>query len=203
MATGTNGIATRGEINGKCKGVFHSDSTRCPTLSELNSSYCLSISGSYSSNQLVKYSDIGIKSKTITFILTENITGDASTDYVEVLVGSNSTDGTKNTTSIGKVSIGNTSGTGGKSVSVSCDLSSLSLGSSQYYVTFKCGELGSQREWRFRTNLDGNWVDNDRSGKTFYSKPYPLQATSSTSQSVLGGYENPPITTVYLHIYNS
>ena len=204
MATGTNGIATVGDINGKCKGSFFNWTTsKCPTKQDLDKVAWLSISGSYSDNQLVKYSDISINNTiSITFVITENITGNAGTSFVEVLYGTNSTDGTQNTTSAtgGKVSISGTNSSQTKTVT--CTFPTSDIGSKQYYVTFKCGELGTGREWRFKTNFDSDWVDNGRTGKTFYSKPYPLQATSSTSQSIYGGYNNSGIHTVYLHIYN-
>ena len=65
MSTATNGIATMKDCNNKVSGLFPSasaDTGLCPTQAQISSaktqtSY-LTISGSYATNQLVKYSDL-------------------------------------------------------------------------------------------------------------------------------------------------
>lgn len=73
MATGTNGIATRGDLNGllpqSTYKFWASGLTKCPTLSDImnahysdsSRNYRLSVKNTYQTNQLVKYSDCGIQ----------------------------------------------------------------------------------------------------------------------------------------------
>lgn len=67
MATGTGGIATKGDINSKVGfEIWLTDTHQCPTKQEIlqgyyhapNGIYRPSITGTYADNQLVKYSDI-------------------------------------------------------------------------------------------------------------------------------------------------
>lgn len=58
MATGTNGIATRGDCNTIRPGAFASDLNKCPTRAEIIATSVLSVNGSYAQNQLVRFSDI-------------------------------------------------------------------------------------------------------------------------------------------------
>lgn len=73
MATGTNGIATRGDLNGllpqSTYKFWSSGLTKCPTLSDImnarysdsSRNYRLIVKNTYQTNQLVKYSDCGIQ----------------------------------------------------------------------------------------------------------------------------------------------
>lgn len=66
MATGVNGIATRGDCNTIVAGAFTGDLTRCPTKAEILATGKLQITNAsnYSDNQCVKYSDITIATGT-------------------------------------------------------------------------------------------------------------------------------------------
>lgn len=57
MATGTNGIATWGDIN-SAFGASGSPINKCPTKSEILAISYMRVSGTYDSNQLVMFRDI-------------------------------------------------------------------------------------------------------------------------------------------------
>ena len=89
MATGTNGIATKGDINAKVGfEIWLTDTHQCPTKSEIlqgyyhapNGIYRPSIVGTYANNQLVKYSDIYTIFTPDTVVLTINFGGISVTD---------------------------------------------------------------------------------------------------------------------------
>ena len=75
MATGTNGIATIGElISGKGldspAGAGWSNTNQCPTKNAIITHMHGSVSGTYSSNQLVKYSDVSKAPNGVLFTVT-------------------------------------------------------------------------------------------------------------------------------------
>lgn len=59
MATGTNGIASNSEVNAKIgSSLVPTNPDKCPTYSEIYDTGKANLTGGYSSNMLVKYSDI-------------------------------------------------------------------------------------------------------------------------------------------------
>ena len=73
MATGTNGIATIGELvsgKGLAPPPAPYDSNECPVSAEIGINMGGNIAGSYAMNQLVKYSDVSRRPKTYTLSIT-------------------------------------------------------------------------------------------------------------------------------------
>ena len=88
MATSTNGIATRSDLNAIFPGMFDSDLTKCPTKSEINTSV-VNVSGTYSSNQLVVYNDISRKAVTVNIKVTNHeINGGTTLNQITLYNGS-------------------------------------------------------------------------------------------------------------------
>lgn len=82
MATGTNGIATRANANSLKPGSYSSDLSRCITYaSAIAAGFIVKndIHGDgYASNQLVKYSDLGVLVQFLTFTFIIDISSDAN-----------------------------------------------------------------------------------------------------------------------------
>lgn len=86
MATGTNGIATKADCNSKYVYAFSSgDLTQCPTRQEIENAGFDSLSSKgYSTNQLVKTSDVTISAKTIKITLSNSLASKASLEKITV-----------------------------------------------------------------------------------------------------------------------
>ena len=146
MATGTNGIATRGDCNNIIKYSFSGDLTKCPTKSEINATRGLVVDSEvgYESNQLVKYVDIDSTKFTVNLVLTTSITGGASLNKIEFYYKNSS--GTR--TSSGSYTRSSDIPTGSET-KASCSLF-CPEGSSTYTLSVYVGKFGSNREIRYK-----------------------------------------------------
>lgn len=81
-------IATRNDVNSKCKGSM-SSGVDCPTKKQINNTTLVGVRGTYGDNECVKISDlvVGSKGKNVQVHVTVGITGGANLDVFEVYAG--------------------------------------------------------------------------------------------------------------------
>ena len=194
MATSTNGIATAADVNKKCLNAFHSskyDLTKCPTKSALKSAIKeVTISGTYSDTQLVKYSDI--LNDNLQIPIKVKVFNDKGTKTNSLTVRAYyGTSSTSIPTEIGSVSIGEVaknSWSDEKTLWVTIP-SNLSI---QYYFNLGCGETGAKQTWYWNYGSTSGWTAyGGNNAKTGYTASFEVQPTSpgnSASTSLLGSY---------------
>lgn len=81
-------IATRNDVNSKCKGSM-SSGVDCPTKKQINNTTLVGVRGTYGDNECVKISDlvVGVKGKPIHVHVTVGISGGANLDTFEIYAG--------------------------------------------------------------------------------------------------------------------
>lgn len=196
----TSGMATKPEINEICKGMFSlvedDDYFNCPTKYEITKNNGMSISGTYSSDQLVGYDDISVKR---THNITINVyNGNNAQTYDLDAVAYYGTSSTNIPTSMGSVNIGKISGkswSGNKTLTITLP-SSIDYGATQLWFNIGVGQTGQKRawSWSYDNSTYYNYSGND--AKTGYTDSIPVQP-GSTGRSLLG---RNPVTKIYFKI---
>lgn len=161
MATGTDRIATKTDCNNLINYSFPSDSVQCPTKKEIDACTGLSTPSSYSSNQLVKYSDItSSTTKTIKVTITEHIGGSTYLDYVTTY----SVDTSNNVTKRGEITnLPAQSGTYTDNFYIATP-----TGKNIDYLRVTCGELGGDRTIKYKDDAYQTiWVSKTGKRVTF------------------------------------
>lgn len=154
MGKNTNQIATGSDLKTYFRDKLWSADSRCPTKSEIVS-WGLTVSGSYSSNQCVKWSNISKPSSNIPLTIYYGIHNDKSSsaklDNIIAYIGTSSSGPW---TEIGRTSLGSISST--KTGTISCSIpASYDLGKACHiriyvgattfnqYWSYKIGNIGS------------------------------------------------------------
>ena len=209
MATGTNGIATYGDLNNKIKCAFSkmsdAEKQKCPTKEELTNSapsWLWTISDSLypDATQCIKYSDIGInKSYSITVkIYNGRGSGTLGINWIDInliapdgqtveLTGADWSDNIANGSNVTKTLTFNIPTTIGSHT--------VNLANTNYNIQVRIGELASNRALRFYA-----YSNSEASSTKYHYKneeievkigqiTFPFNYTSGTSSCFLGGYD--------------
>ena len=148
MGKNTNQIATEADLRSYLKDKLWFASSRCPTKSEIVG-WGLTVSGSYSSNQCVKWSDISKSSSNIPLTIYYGIYNDKSSsaklDNIIAYIGPSSSGPW---TEIGRTSLGSISST--KTGTISCSIPASFDLSKACHIRIYVGATALKQYWGYK-----------------------------------------------------